>query len=118
MCEIPIFYVSTNHDTRLLADRVAGQLRAHRVDSRPVAMISEEASHIDWSRVRASVLASSSDSGSFEGEAAAFAHAFHAELSALPCLVVPVTGEHRFGHIDQSVDELAYDLWSRCLPAA
>ena len=53
MCDVPIFYATSEGQTRRIAERIAEEVRKHGLDSRAVEIISEESSHVDWSRVTA-----------------------------------------------------------------
>ena len=91
MCDVPVFYATTEGQTRRIAERIAEQIRKHGLDSSAVAIISEQASHIDWSRVRGAVLGASLHIGKHQAEATAFARVHHAELSAIPSLFFSVS---------------------------
>ena len=95
MCEVPVFYVTTDRETRLIADRIVEGLRRHRLDGRPVAIISEQASHIDWSHVCASAMVGIVDAGRHSPETVAFARANRAELSARPSVFLPIVAPQR-----------------------
>lgn len=90
MCEVPIFYVTTQGHTRRVAERIADQIRKHGLDSRAVAIISEDASHVDWTRVRGVAIAAALRSQKHQSEAEAFARLHCAGLSAVPSLFVSV----------------------------
>jgi menaquinone-dependent protoporphyrinogen IX oxidase len=85
-----VFYVTTDNNTRRIADRIAAHMRSRGLDSRPVAIISEEASHLDWRRVRGAAMATSSAQRRYPAEAVAFARIHKRELSDLPSLLVTV----------------------------
>ena len=91
MCEVPIFYATTEGQTQRIAERIAEQIRKHGLDSRAVAIISADASHIDWSKVRGVALGASLHRGKHQGEAEAFARLHRKELSSLPSLFVSVS---------------------------
>lgn len=91
MCEVPVFYATNEGQTRRIAERIADQIRKHGLDSRAVPIISEEASHIDWTRVRGVALGASLHLQRHQAEAAAFARVHHQALSAIPSLFVSVS---------------------------
>jgi menaquinone-dependent protoporphyrinogen oxidase len=91
MCEVPIFYATTEGQTRRIAERIAEQIRTHGLDSRAIAIISEEASHIDWKRTRGAGLCASLHMQKHQAEAVAFARLFGHALSAIPSLFVSVS---------------------------
>jgi menaquinone-dependent protoporphyrinogen oxidase len=91
MCDVPVFYATTEGQTRRIAERIADQIRKHGLDSRAVAIISEEASHIDWSKVKGVALGASLHMQKHQAEALAFARLHHAPLSAIPSLFYSVS---------------------------
>jgi menaquinone-dependent protoporphyrinogen oxidase len=91
MCEVPVFYATKEGQTRRIAEFIADQIRKHGLDSRAIAIISEEASHLDWSRVRGACLGASLHMQKHQPEAVAFARVHHAPLSAIPSLFVSVS---------------------------
>lgn len=91
MCDIPVFYATTEGQTRRIADYLAARLRGHGLDSRAIAIASEEASHIDWSRVRGACLGASLHMQKHQAEATAFARVHRAELSCIPSLFLSVS---------------------------
>ena len=91
MCDVPVFYATNEGQTRRIAERIAEQIRKHGLDSRAVPIISEEASHVDWSRVRGACIGASLHLRKHQPEAVAFAHVHHAALSAIPSLFYSVS---------------------------
>ena len=91
MCEVPVFYATTEGHTRRIAEHLAEEIRKRGLDSRAVAIISEEASHIDWARVRGAALGASLHLQKHQAEAVAFARVHHAALSTLPSLFFSVS---------------------------
>lgn len=91
MCDVPVFYATTEGQTRRIAEHIAEQIRKHGLDSRAVAIISEDASHTDWGRVRGAVLGASLHLQKHQAEAVAFARVHHAQLSAIPSLFFSVS---------------------------
>jgi menaquinone-dependent protoporphyrinogen oxidase len=91
MCEVPIFYATTEGQTQRIAERIAEQIRKHGLDSRAVAIISQDASHIDWPKVRGVAVGASLHRGKHQGEAEAFARLHCKDLSSLPSLFFSVS---------------------------
>jgi menaquinone-dependent protoporphyrinogen oxidase len=91
MCEVPVFYATREGQTRRIAERLADQIRRHGLDSRAVPIISEEASHTDWTRVRGAALGASLHLQRHQPEAVAFARVHHQALSAIPTLFFSVS---------------------------
>jgi menaquinone-dependent protoporphyrinogen IX oxidase len=69
MCQVPVFYATTNGHTRRLAERVAEQIRKHGLGSEAVSLISEEVSQVPWERVCGAVVAASVHFGKHQPEA-------------------------------------------------
>ena len=91
MCEVPVFYATTEGQTRRIAERFAAQLRELALDSRAVAITSADAEAIDWTHVRGACLAASLHRQHHQPEAAAFAAHHHRELSNVPSMFVSVS---------------------------
>lgn len=91
MCEIPVFYATTEGQTRRIAERIAERMRRHGFSSRAVAIISDEGAHTDWGRVRGAVLGASLHMQKHQAEAVAFARAHWRELSAIPSWFISVS---------------------------
>jgi menaquinone-dependent protoporphyrinogen oxidase len=91
MCEVPVFYATTEGQTRRIADRLAERLRAHGLDSRAIAIASDEASAIDWRCVRGAVVGASLHMRRYQTAALAFARRYNRELSTVPSIFVSVS---------------------------
>jgi menaquinone-dependent protoporphyrinogen oxidase len=91
MCEVPIFYATTEGQTRRIAQRIAEQVRKHGLDSRAIRIMSEEASHIDWRSVRGVGIGASLHMQKHQPEAVAFARLHHKALSAIPSVFFSVS---------------------------
>ena len=91
MCEVPVFYATTEGQTRRIAEHVAEQIRQHGLESRAVALSSGESSQIDWTAVRGACVAASLHRQQHQHEAIAFARQHHRELSAVPSLFISVS---------------------------
>ena len=91
MCEVPVVYATTEGQTRRIAERIAERLREHGLDSRAMAITSDEATRVDWSRVRGAVVGASLHLQKHQPEAVSFARRYHRELSAVPSMFVSVS---------------------------
>jgi menaquinone-dependent protoporphyrinogen oxidase len=91
MCEVPIFYATSEGQTRRIAERIAAELGKHGLDSRAIPIISDESARMDWSRVRGAVIGASIHLGKHQPEARAFARVHHVALSSVPSLFVSVS---------------------------
>ncbi|MGE5836736.1 MAG: flavodoxin domain-containing protein [Acidobacteriota bacterium] len=52
MCELPVFYATTEGQTRRIAERLSALLHERGIDSRAIDMTSADAQELDWRRVR------------------------------------------------------------------
>ena len=91
MCEVPVFYATTEGQTQRIAERFAAQFRELALDSRAIAIRSTAAEAIDWTQVRGACLAASLHRQHHQPEAAAFAARYHRELSNVPSMFVSVS---------------------------
>ena len=48
MCECPVFYATTEGQTRRIAERIAALLHEHGLESRAIDVASNEALDVDW----------------------------------------------------------------------
>ena len=91
MCQVPVFYATTDGHTRRIAERVAEQIRKHGLGSEALSLITEEAAHVPWEGVCGAVVAASVHIGEHQPEAGAFARVHRCELSAIPSLFISVS---------------------------
>jgi menaquinone-dependent protoporphyrinogen oxidase len=84
MCEVPVFYAAAEGHTREIAEHVAARVRQHGLDSRAVAIISDDAAQMDWQQVRGVAIGAALYGPRHQPEAVAFARVHHDSLSALP----------------------------------
>jgi menaquinone-dependent protoporphyrinogen oxidase len=82
MREIPIFYATTEGQTRRIAEHLAAAFRQQGFDSGSIDLSSPEAAHVDWTRVRAVLLGASLHGGKHQRQAGAFARAHREALNA------------------------------------
>ena len=90
MCEVPVFYATTEGQTRRIAERLAEQLRKHGLDAQAIAVVSDDAQRVDWNRVRGVAVGASVHVQGHQKEAIAFAKQYHAQLSMVPSLFFSV----------------------------
>jgi menaquinone-dependent protoporphyrinogen oxidase len=83
-CQVPVFFATTEGQTRKIAEYIAAVLRDQGFDSRAIAVAAPEAARLDWSGVRAVALGASLHRGTHQPEAAAFVRAHAARLNARP----------------------------------
>jgi menaquinone-dependent protoporphyrinogen oxidase len=91
MCEVPVFYATTEGQTSLIAEALAGHLRGAGLDSQAIDVTSARAASFSWARTRAAVLAASVHAGNHQADAEAFVRAHVVELNARPSVFVSVS---------------------------
>lgn len=90
MCEVPIFYATTEGQTRRVAERLAAQIQKHGLDAQAIAIVSGQRPAVDWSRVRGVAVGASVHAQGHQREAVAFARQHCAQLSMVPSLFFSV----------------------------
>src|SRR5262245_37886547 len=91
MCEVPVFYATTEGQTRRIAERFAAQIRQHGLGSEAIALTSPGASQVNWQAVRGACVAAPLHRQHHQPEALAFARRYHRELSVVPSLFISVS---------------------------
>lgn len=91
MCDVPVFYATTEGQTRRIAERVAAQIEKHGFRSRAIAVGSDEARRIDWSQVRGAAVGASLHMQKHQADALTFARAAGHHLSGVPSLFFSVS---------------------------
>ena len=83
-CEVPVFYATTEGQTRRIAERLATALRGHGLDSRAVNVRTREARAIDWARVRGALVGASLHARGHQRAARRFVRAHAGPLNGIP----------------------------------
>jgi menaquinone-dependent protoporphyrinogen oxidase len=83
-CDVPVFFATTEGQTRRIAERLASVLSGHGFSSRAVDLDSGDADAIDWARVRGAIVGASIHVGKHQSVARAFARTHAAELTRVP----------------------------------
>jgi menaquinone-dependent protoporphyrinogen oxidase len=83
-CELPVFYATTEGQTRRIAERLASILHDHGFDSRAIDMAGPEAADIDWTRVHGVLLGASLHAQRHQKAADRFVRAHVADLNYVP----------------------------------
>ena len=84
MCEIPIFYATTDGQTRRIAERLAADIRAMGLSSVAMDMASPATAEIDWSLVRGAIVGASVHGSAHQPVADAFVSKHAPRLNAVP----------------------------------
>src|SRR6266545_3311135 len=84
MCDVPVFYTTTEGQTRRIAEHIAGCLRARGLDSLAINVGEADREPVDWTRVRGAFLGASLHAGKHQHAASTFAHTYAAQLNERP----------------------------------
>jgi menaquinone-dependent protoporphyrinogen oxidase len=82
MCDIPVFYATTEGQTERIAERIAEHFRERGLSSEAISVGAPEAADVDWSRARAIVVGASLHGGRHQKEAARFIQMYRHRLNA------------------------------------
>jgi menaquinone-dependent protoporphyrinogen oxidase len=83
-CEIPVFYATTEGQTRRIADRLVAIFRKEGIASDAFDVSSPQVGRVDWRRVRAAVVGASLHAGRHQRSAEKFVRVHAADLNAHP----------------------------------
>jgi menaquinone-dependent protoporphyrinogen oxidase len=84
MCELPVFYATTEGQTLRVATRLAAALRGRGLASTAMEVRSAEAAQVDWAEVRGAAVGASVHVGRHQPEVVAFVQAHATDLNAVP----------------------------------
>lgn len=82
MCEVPVFYVTTDGQTGRIAEYLAGILRERGLDSRAIDLGALPPPRIDWKQVRGAIVGASLHAGRHQDVATAFVRVHRDDLNA------------------------------------
>ena len=100
-CEVPVFYATTEGQTRRIAERIAGILNGAGLASHAVEIGGPEAEQIDWDHVRGAALGASLHQGRHQHAADVFVAAHARDLNAHPSLFFSVSLSTASHHQDE-----------------
>lgn len=83
-CQVPVFYATSEGQTRRIAERLAERLRCSGLDSRAVDMAGPEARAVDWRLVRGALVGASLHVQQHQPAATAFVRTHAAALNEVP----------------------------------
>jgi menaquinone-dependent protoporphyrinogen oxidase len=83
-CEVPVFFATSEGQTRRIATRIAAVLHDLGIDSRAIDMADVNPAHIDWTQVRGAFVGASIHVGKHQKTADRFVRAHTAELNHVP----------------------------------
>ncbi len=84
MNELPVFYATTEGQTRRIAERLSAMLHERGVDSQPIDVTEPGARRVDWREVRAVIVGASVHGGRHQAAIEDFIRANRDELNARP----------------------------------
>jgi menaquinone-dependent protoporphyrinogen oxidase len=90
-CEVPVFYATSEGQTKRIAERLAAVLREEGFDSRAIDVGDPEVANMDWTRVRGVVVGASLHRHEHQRSAALFVEAHAAELNTRPSVFFSVS---------------------------
>jgi menaquinone-dependent protoporphyrinogen oxidase len=91
MIDVPVFYATSEGQTRRIAEFMATALRDQGLDSQAIEVASPEANDVDLEAARAVILAASVHAGEHQPSARTFARRHAAALNRRPSLFVSVS---------------------------
>jgi menaquinone-dependent protoporphyrinogen oxidase len=83
-CELPVFFATSEGQTRHIAERLASLLHGYGFDSRPIDVADPNAESIDWTGVRAALVGASLHVGRHQKAADRFVRANWVRLNEVP----------------------------------
>lgn len=89
-CDIPVFYATTEGQTRRIAERLAAIFREKGFTSRAIDVASSHADYIHWPRARAAVVGASLHAHRHQRAARSFVNECAPELNTLPSVFFSV----------------------------
>jgi menaquinone-dependent protoporphyrinogen oxidase len=106
---VPVFFATSEGQTRRIAERMAGVLREDGVDSAAIDVADLEHAAVNWAAVRAAIVGASLHAGKHQRAAAAFVDAHVASLNAIPSAFfsVSLSAASQYPEEVQKAQELA-----------
>ena len=84
ICEVPVFFATSEGQTRRIAKRIASVLHDLGLDSYAIDMAGPEAAKVDWNGVRGALVGASIHVGKHQKAAARFVRTHAANLTRVP----------------------------------
>ena len=99
--EVPVFFATSEGQTRRIAEHIAGLLKEHGFTSRAIDMASREAEAIDWSRVRGAFVGASIHMQKHQRQAQHFVGRHAADLNRIPSAFFSVSLSAASRNVDE-----------------
>jgi menaquinone-dependent protoporphyrinogen oxidase len=84
ICEVPVFFATSEGQTRRIATRLASVLHDLGLESRAIDVARRDASEFDWSHVRGAIVGASLHAGRHQKAAERFVKAHAVDLTNVP----------------------------------
>lgn len=83
-CEVPVFFATSEGQTRRIAERLVAVLRERGLDSRAIDLSNADAGRVDWTSVRGVIVGASLHLGRHQKTADRFVRTHVAALNGVP----------------------------------
>ena len=83
-CDVPVFFATSEGQTRRIAERLAAAFHGHGIDSRAIDVAGPDAALVDWTKVRGALVGASLHAGKHQKTADRFVRAYASDLNAVP----------------------------------
>lgn len=83
-CEVPVFFATTEGQTRRIAERLAAAFHGHGIDSRAIDVADPDAALVDWTKVRGALVGASLHLDKHQKTVDRFVRAYASDLNAVP----------------------------------
>src|ERR1041384_8290143 len=106
-CDAPVFYATTEGQTRRIADRLAAVLREEGFHSMAIDVADPVVANIDWRNVRGVMVGASLHMGKHQRSASAFVDAHASDLNARPSAFFSVSlsaASHNIEEVEAALD--------------
>jgi len=114
-CEVPVFFATSEGQTRRIATRIASVLHDLGIESCAIDVAGREASDVDWTHVRGALVGASLHAGKHQKVAERFVKAHALELTSVPSAFFSVSLSAASKNAKEVV---AADKIARAFPAA
>ena len=100
--EVPIFYATTEGQTRRIAEYLAAVFRDQGFTSHALEVTTTDVDRIDWTRARAALVGASLHLGRHQPEVATFVQAHASALNARPSAFFSVSLSAASSHVEET----------------
>jgi menaquinone-dependent protoporphyrinogen oxidase len=115
LCEVPVFFATSEGQTRRIANRIASVLHDLGLESCAIDMAGPDAAAIDWTHVRGTLIGASIHTGKHQKAAERFVRSHAADLTSVPSAFFSVS---LAAASKNSVEVEAAEKLAKAFPAA